>query len=307
MLESAPSLKSLRAFEAVARHLSVSRAATELAVTQPAVSQQIKHLESFLDLRLLRREGQGIALTPVGHVYAERLHGAFNEIEAATLALLRRGRESAVVTISLLPTLAQRWLIPRLASLQAAVPEVELRLSATARVVDLDREDVDIAIRYGSGHWRNCQSDLLMSNDTFPVLSPQLLDKQPVKTVADLSRHVWLIVDAVPRDRDWQAWLDTAGAGDLKPVRRIVFESSSYALAAAAAGLGITIGHRPFVMDDLAAGRLVAPLEITTPSAEAYYVVTSRNSSTVPCITACRDWLLREVKDKHPLPQISLP
>jgi LysR family transcriptional regulator, glycine cleavage system transcriptional activator len=295
MLKSAPSLKALRAFEAVARHLSVSRAATELEVTQPAVSQQIRVLESFLGQQLLRRQGQGIALTPAGRAYAQRLHGAFSEIEAATLALLRQGRKGDVLTISLLPTLAQRWLIPRLASLQMAVPEAEIRLSATARVVDLDREDVDIAVRYGDGNWRGCQSDPLMANDTFPVLSKRLLDKQPIESVEDLSRHVWLHVDAEPRDKDWQAWLDAAGASGLKPKRRIAFESSSYALAAAAAGLGVAIGHRPFVMDDLTAGRLVAPLEITTPSAGAYYVVTSRNAAASPCVSACRDWLLGEV------------
>jgi LysR family glycine cleavage system transcriptional activator len=291
-----PSLKALRAFETAARHLSMSRAADELAVTQPAVTQQIKALESALGVRLIYREGQGLALTPPGRAYAERLHGVFTEIGAATADLLRQENKGGAVTISLLPTLAQRWLIPRLGSFQNAHPEIEIRFSATARLVDLRHEDVDLAIRFGEGSWRGCDSSFMMANDMFPVLSPKLQDARPLNAPADLAEHTWLWVDAEPRPGDWPAWLAAAGIEGLEPKGRIAFETSNQALAAATAGLGVAIGHRPFVMDDLSSGRLVMPLEAALPSAQAYYVVTADENEIVPRVAAFRDWLLAEAQ-----------
>lgn len=289
-----PSLKALRAFETAARHLSVSRAADELAVTQPAVTQQIKALEAALGVRLVYREGQGLALTPPGRAYAERLHGVFTEIGAATADLLHQEQKGGAVTVSLQPTLAQRWLIPRLGSFQAIHPEIEVRFSATARFVDLHREGVDLAIRFGEGSWRGCHSQLMMVNDMFPVLSPQLQATRPLVTPADLANHTWLWVDAEPRPGDWPAWLAAAGVMGLEPRNRITFETSSQALAAATAGLGVAIGHRPFVMDDLSSGRLVMPLEAALASTQAFYVVTASEHAILPRVAAFRDWLLAE-------------
>jgi LysR family glycine cleavage system transcriptional activator len=291
-----PSLKALRAFEAAARHLSVTRAADELAVTQPAVTQQIKALEAFLGVRLVYREGQGLALTSAGRAYADRLHGAFAEIGAATAELLHQEKDGGAVTVSLLPTLAQRWLIPRLGSFQAAHPDIEVRFSATARVVDLRREEVDLAIRFGEGVWPGCDSQFLMANDMFPVLSPQLQEAQPIGRPEDLAEHIWLRVDAEPRSGDWPAWLAAAGAEGLEPKGWVAFETSSQALAAATAGLGVAIGHRPFVMDDLSSGRLVMPLEAAVSSPQAYYVVTPSGIETPPRVAAFRDWLLAEAQ-----------
>ena len=161
-----PSLKALRAFETAARHLSMSRAADELAVTQPAVTQQIKALETVLGVRLIYREGQGLALTSAGRAYAERLHSIFTEIGAATADLLHQEKKGGALTVSLLPTLAQRWLIPRLGSFQTIHPEIEVRFSTTARIVDLNREDVDLAIRFGEGSWRGSHSRCMFRRHT---------------------------------------------------------------------------------------------------------------------------------------------
>ena len=291
-----PSLKALRAFETAARHLSMSRAADELAVTQPAVTQQIKALETVLGVRLIYREGQGLALTSAGRAYAERLHSIFTEIGAATADLLDQEKKGGVLTVSLLPTLAQRWLIPRLGSFQTIHPEIEVRFSTTARVVNLHREDVDLAIRFGEGSWRGSHSLFMMANDMFPVLGPQLQSAQPITRPEDLAEHIWLWVEAEPRTNDWQAWLKAAGAEDLKPKGRIAFESSSQALAAATAGLGVAIGHRPFVMDDLSSGRLVMPLEIAISSSQGYYIVTASGNTILPRVSAFRDWLLAEAQ-----------
>jgi LysR family glycine cleavage system transcriptional activator len=291
-----PSLKALRAFEAAARHLSMTRAADELAVTQPAVTQQIKSLETFLGVTLIYREGQGLALTPKGKAYAERLQDAFNEIRDATDTLLHQNKRAGALTVSLLPTLAQRWLIPRLGSFQNAHPEIEVRFSTAVRIVDLNREDVDLAIRFGEGSWPGCHSQFMMANDMFPVLSPQLQEVRPLIKPEDLADHTWLWVDAEPRPGDWSAWLAAAGVEGLEPRSRIAFETSSQALAAATTGLGVAIGHRPFVMDDLSSGRLVKPLEAAVSSTQAYYVVTASGTRIAPRIAAFRDWLLVEAQ-----------
>lgn len=290
-----PSLKALRAFEAAARHMSVSRAADELSVTQPAVTQQIKALEKALGVQLIYRQGQSLALTPSGQAYAGRLQSVFVEISEATADLLRSNKQVGAVTVSLLPTLAQRWLIPRLGSFQSLHPQIEVRFSATARIVDLHREDVDIAIRFGEGTWQGSHSQFMMANDMFPVLSPKLQNTRPITRPEDLADHTWLWVEAEPRLDDWSAWLEAVGAKHLKPKGRIAFETSSQALAAAAAGLGVAIGHRPFVLDDLLSKRLIRPLGNTLSSVQAYYVVTA-SEKTPPHIAAFRNWLLTEAQ-----------
>jgi len=289
-----PSLNALRAFETVARHKSASRAAEELGVTQPAVTQQVRQLESHLGLPLVRRKGQGLTLTADGRALAARLSGPFAEIADAVAEAVGRRGGAGVLTVTLLPTFSQRWLIPRLASFQAAYPEIEVRLAATARICDLVREDVDLAIRFGYGRWSGCDSRPLMANDMFPVVNPHLAETKPIRNLGDLAAHVWLQVEAEPRTGDWEAWLDAAGAAGIEPAGRLSFETSSHALAAATAGLGIAIGHRPFVIDDLAAGRLVQPFETMVESDEAYYLVTAKSRTRPAAVTAFADWLMAE-------------
>ena len=291
---SLPSLNALRAFETVARHMSASRAAEELGVTQPAVTQQVRLLESHLGLPLVRRDGQGLALTADGRALAARLAEPFAEIADAVAEAAGRQRGAGVLTVTLLPTFAQRWLIPRLASFQAAHPEIEVRLSATARICDLVREDVDLAIRFGNGRWPGCASRRLMANDMFPVINPRLAETKPLRKPVDLAAHVWLQVEAEPRTGDWDAWLGAAGAAGVEPAGRLSFETSSHALAAATAGLGIAIGHRPFVIDDLAAGRLVQPFGTVVESEDAYYLVTAKSKTRPAAVTAFVDWLMVE-------------
>lgn len=289
-----PSLKALRAFETAARHLSVSLAAEELCVSQPAVSQQIKSLERQLGVRLVYREGQGLALTDKGRRFADKLHLAFVDIDGAIADLINHDQQGGTIVVSILPTLAQNWLIPRLGSFQKLHPHIDIRFSATARVVDLNQEDVDLAIRFGKGTWNNCQSRYMMANDMFPVLSPKLQQTKPIYRVADLAAHTWLWVEAEPRAADWQLWLNAAGGAGVQPKHRIGFETSSQALAAAAAGLGVAMGHRPFVMDDLLSERLMMPLDISLPSEEGYYLVTSLGDMA-PRVRDFSDWLLSEV------------
>jgi len=286
-----PPLHALRAFEAAARLLSVSRAAEELRVTQPAVSQHLKLLERHLGVRLLERRGTRIGLTPEGAEYAQALTRGFGELDEATRRIAAR-RQGGVVTVSLLPTLAVRWLIPRLRSFQEAAPEIEVRLSTTARLVDLGREDVDLAIRYGQGRWSGCEAEPLLPDDMFPVASPALASRLPLAAVADLRRHTLLRVAQTPRDADWPAWLAAAGAPGLAGAHQLGFDSSAQALEAALAGLGVAMAHRPFVADDLAAGRLLAPFALTVPSSGAYFIVSHARARARPAVSRFRDWLL---------------
>jgi LysR family glycine cleavage system transcriptional activator len=286
-----PPLQGMRAFEAVARLGSVSRAASELAVTQPAITQQLRRLEATLGLPLVRRDGRRIALTPQGAAYAVGLMRGFAELRAATERCRQAGSEG-VLTVALVPTLATRWLIPRLASFHAAHPDVEVRLATMPSVAERPPEDVDIAIRVGRGRWPGCRADYLMPDDSFPVASPELLTRQPLRKPEDLVAHTLLQVDSDPRRTDWTRWLVAAGAPRLKPHRRLGFGSSAQALEAARVGLGIAIGHRPFVVDDIAAGRLVAPFATTVSDAGAYYTVSRRTQAGLPKIKAFRAWLL---------------
>ena len=299
-----PPLSCLRAFEAVARHRSVTRAAAELGVTQPAVSQRLRQLEAYFERGLVRRDAGGIAITAEGQAYASRLERAFAEIQAATEDLRAATAAERALTISVLATFAQRWLIPRLAGFQAAHPEIEIRLLATSRITDLWRDDVDLSIRPDAGKRGRARSDFLVANDLFPVASPALLERQPVRRPADLAAQVLLRVEAEPRDQDWPRWLAAAGVPQLQPRGWLPFASSSHALEAAIAGLGVAIGHTPFVVDALEAGRLAAPLERRIEN-DGYYLVATAERADSRRVRHFRSWLLAEHgvgagEDRHP-------
>ncbi len=291
-----PSLRCLQAFEAVARHRNVTLAAAELGVTQPAVSQQIRALERHLGQRLIRGDRRGIDLTAGGAALAARLIGVFDDLRGALDDAAGRAGNTQPLTLALLATLAQRWLIPRLPSFQALHPEIEVRLLTTSRMVDLQREDVDLAIRVGDGRWPGCRSDFLAENALFPVASPMLLARLPLNEPADLARHVLILVDAPPRHDDWRRWLDSAGvnvgAGGFKTAGRLAFASSAEALEAAVAGLGVAMAHTPFVEDDLASNRLVRPFAERVVESDAFHLVSSRAAAMLPRVAAFRDWLL---------------
>jgi len=291
-MELPPSLRCLRAFEAVARHRNVTLAARELGVTQPAVTQQLRLLEQHLGTRLVRADRRGVDLTAAGAALATRIVRSFDDLREALSDAAGIGGAAAPLTLALLATLAQRWLIPRLPSFQAAHPEIEVRLLTTSRLVDLQREDVDLAIRVGDGRWPGCRSDFLFENALFPVVSPALLARQPLRAPDDLAGHVLISVEAPPRHDDWARWLAHAGLDGLKPQGRLSFASSAQALEAAAAGLGVAIAHTPFVEVDLRSGRLVAPFAARIVEPESFYLVAPRAAATLPRVAAFRDWLL---------------
>lgn len=291
-----PPLASLRAFEAVARHLSATRAAEELGVTQPAVTQQVRRLELRLGVRLMRRDGRRLALTPEGLAYAAALARGFDQMRQGTQKILAT-RHAGRLTVALLPTLATRWLIPRLAGFHARHPAIEVRI-ATALTPQAELQaDVDLAVRFGRGRWPGLAADFLMPDDSFPVVSPALLRRLPLDRPADLARHTLLQVASEPRTSDWSRWLQVARQARLAPAGRLSFPSSAQAIEAALAGLGVALAHRPFVADDLASGRLAAPFDLAVPGDGGYWLVARQCDAMLPRLDAFRRWLLQQVGD----------
>src|SRR6266576_5098212 len=200
-----PSLNELRAFEAAARHLSFTQAASELNVTQTAISHQIRRLEEELGIRLFVRKNRALALTPEAREYLPGIRAAFNDLRLATDRLLRKDDDN-VLTISTLASLAAKWLLPRLAAVQEAHPDIDVRITTSTTLVDFKSGGVDAAIRYGRGQWQGLRADWLMADQLFPVCSPALLTgDQPLRRPEDLADHVLLHTSGGTED-DWRLW-----------------------------------------------------------------------------------------------------
>src|SRR6202171_6566164 len=206
-----PSLNGLRAFEAAARHLSFTQAASELNVTQTAISHQIKRLEEELGVRLFVRQNRARTLTPEARDYLPGIRAAFNDLRLATDRLLRKD-DDHVLTVSTLASLAAKWLLPRLSAFQEAHPGIDVRITTSTSLVDFHRDNVDAAIRYGRGQWPGVRAKWLMADELFPVCSPTLANgNKPLKCPEDLRDHVLLHTSNANSD-DWRLWL-TAGGG----------------------------------------------------------------------------------------------
>jgi LysR family transcriptional regulator, glycine cleavage system transcriptional activator len=295
MAERLPPLNALRSFEVAARHLSFTKAAAELNVTHSAVSHQIKALEEWLGTALFRRVNRGLVLTDPGQAYLKPVRESFQRLGEATRRLRAKGR-SGPLTVSTLPSFAGKWLMPRLRRFRERHPDIDVRIAASSQLTDFDREDVDIAVRYGRGHWPDMRIDLLMRETMFPVCSPKLLEGPlPLKNVADL-RHHTLLTDYDWRIDFWQLWFDAAGVTDVVPQHALSFNYSNLMLQAAIDGLGVGLSQNALAGDDLAAGRLVKLFDVTLPTDYAYYVVTPELTSERAKIVAFRNWLLDEAQ-----------
>ena len=286
-----PSLNGLRAFEAAARHLSFTQAASELNVTQTAISHQIKRLEEQLGLPLFVRRNRALALTRDAQEYLPAIRTAFEDLRLATERLLRPDRDR-VLTVSTMATLAAKWLLPRLASFQESHSDLEVRISTSSHLVDFRREEIDVAIRYGRGHWPGLRADWLMAEDLFPVCSPALLKgDKPLRRPEDLAHHTLLHAN-IGRE-DWQLWLTAAGLPTSLATDRagVTFDMSLMALQAALDGLGVAMGRSPMVEADIAAGRLVVPFDVKLPAEAGFYVVAPEESADAPKVKRFREWL----------------
>src|ERR1700682_6545253 len=233
MADRLPPLNALRSFEVAARHLSFTKAAAELNVTHSAVSHQIKALEEWLGIALFRRVNRGLVLTDSGQAYLRPVRESFQRLGEATRRLKAKGR-SGPLTVSVMPSFAGKWLMPRLRRFRERHPDVDVRISAESQLTDFNRDDVDIAVRYGRGVWANdLRVDLLMRESMFPVCSPKLLEGPiPLNSISDL-RHHTLLTDYDWRLDFWQLWLDAAGVDDVVPQHALSFNYSNLMLQAA--------------------------------------------------------------------------
>jgi LysR family glycine cleavage system transcriptional activator len=297
MIARLPSLNGLRAFEAAARHLSFTQAASELNVTQTAISHQIRRLEEELGIRLFVRKNRALALTPEAREYLPGIRAAFNDLRLATDRLLRRD-DGNVLTISTLASLGAKWLLPRLSAFQEAHPEIDVRITTSTALVDFKNGDVDAAIRYGRGHWPGLRAEWLMADEMFPVCSPALLaGKKPLRGPEDLKDHV--LLHNTSNSDDWRLWLTAAGLpADISKQPGISFDLILMTVQAAIDGMGVAMGRTTYVKDDIAKGRLVVPFEITLPADAGFYIVSPEGSPDSPKLRAFRQWLVASAKNK---------
>ncbi len=267
MAQRLPPLNALRAFEAAARHLSFTRAAEELHVTQAAISHQVKSLEEQLERKLFRRLNRALLLTDDGQAYLPSVSRAFTLLKEATDDLLSKQAQGPL-TVSALPSFAARWLVPRLGRFRQIRPDIDLRIDPTAALSDFAGGDVDVSIRYGRGKYPGLRSEWLMTEDIFPVCSPSLLEgPHPLREPRDLEHQVLLHDDG---HADWRTWLLAAGADRVDPTRGPIFTDSGMVIQASMAGQGVALARGVLAADELAAGRLVRPFALSLPTEYAY-------------------------------------
>ena len=287
-----PPLHALRAFEAAARLESFSRAADELHVTHGAVSHQVRALEEFLGAVLFARNGRRVLLTVAGREFAERVRAALREIADAANSL-RKPERANRLTVSVLPSFAARWLIPRLGRFMAAHPEITVNVQATSGLADFERDDVDFAIRSGDGNWPRVEAEKFMDDEYFPVASPGFNRGRLPAKPADLS-HLRLLTG---EDEPWTPWFQAAGLRMPEP-QGPLFSHSSMVAQAAVDGRGIGLVRRSIAEVDLAAGTLVRLFDIAIPAPGSYYLVRPKGPPS-PKVLAFRAWLLAEKKRKR--------
>jgi len=291
-------LNALRAFEAAARHLSFKKAADELAVTPAAVSQQIRSLEEYLGIQLFRRTSRNLVMTERAQQSLDALRDGFDRIEEAC-AVLQAPVDDNVLRISVSPSFAAKWLVPRLERYYEENAEMVVKISATNELTDFAHEDVDLAIRYGSGNYPGLTVEELMREEVFPVCAPSLVDgsEEAISAPEDLKR-VTLIHDDSSLDDEscptWSMWLKAAGVKVEEGQRALHFNQTALAIEAAVAGRGVVLAKRTLAETDLKAVRLVRPFKQSHPVDFAYYMVCPEDKLSDPKVASFMSWLRAE-------------
>jgi len=294
-MDRLPPLNAIRAFEIVARRLSITVAATELHVTAGAVSRQIRTLEDSLGVPLFVRGHREITLTREGEEYFRAVTSSMDGLRKATSRLMQRTRRTQL-KVRAYTTFAMRWLIPRLSSFHAANKGIEVLLTASLDPVDFRREDIDGAIRLGDGKWQGANAYRLVSNLLVPVCSPAVA--KGVRGVADLQRQV--LLHSIARPDDWACWLTAAKADERVDSRSgMTYQSSAMAYAAALEGQGFAIAQRFLVEDDLASGKLVTPFRKVVDMGDfTYYLLTPADRAESASMATFRKWLLAQFEQE---------
>lgn len=295
-----PAMQALRAFEATARTGSLTRAAEQLSLTHGAVSHQIKSLEEELGVALLERAGRGVRLTDEGERFAARVRIALAEIaEAVREAGDRRNPRQLRITV--LPSFAARWLLPRIGRFIAAHREIDVDVRASNALADFRRDDLDLGIRHGMGDWPGLVVEKLMDDIYFPVCSPRIPGGPP-KRPQDLARYTLLRSEG----ESWKPWFEAAGLDWSEPSRGAMFSDSSHTLHAAVEGQGIALARISLLGNDLRTGALVRLFDIAIPSAKSHYLVYPPRLESSHKVRLFRAWLLDELaRDRNLSPVLA--
>lgn len=287
-----PPISAVRAFEAAARLESFTRAAEELNITQSAVSHAVRELELRLGHGLFLRDARRLALTESGRRYLPFAAEALARLRAGDQAVIDPGRRARVLTVSVSPSFAAKWLVPRLGAFSLAHPDLELRISAMPAHIDFSDGEIDVAVRHGDGAWPDLACTRLCAETMFPVCSPSLL-RSAAKSPAELARGVLIH----HRNGDaWRAWLAARGAPSPanRATRGPVFSEMSLVIDAAIAGQGVALARSALAERDLRDGRLVRPMPDEQPAAFAYWIVCPKRTADTAKIARFREWLLAE-------------
>ena len=284
-----PPMQALRSFEAAAREGSLTRAAEALSVTHGAISHQIKSLEADLGVRLVERAGRGIRLTDEGERFASRVRAAFAELTAAVHEITTRA-SPRLLRVSVVPSFGGRWLLPRIGRFLAAHPDIDLDVRASMANVDFQRDDDDVAIRYGHGNWPGVHAEHLLDDWFLPVCSPRIANGVPARP-EELARHTLLRSD----DEPWTPWFRAAGLDWPEPARGPIFNDSSHLMQAAVEGQGVALARGSLLGNDVRNGILIRPFGIKAPSPRNFWLVFPPRLMNSGKLTVFRAWLHGEI------------
>ena len=294
-----PSLAGLRAFEAAARHLSLQKAAEELHVTPAALSHQIKSLEEHLGQPLFRRLNRAVELTEAGHALSPGTTDAFSTLITAWRNA-QRVTEDDVLNVTAGPAFTAKWLAPRLYEFATSHPHIELRFSASVKRLDFQRDNIDVAIRFGTGVNDDLYSLPLAEEWTTPVMLPEMAGRYPTaESLLDAPLIHDASIDFMNLPSSWPAWFGMLGINDV-PSPHLTFNQAAHAVDAALAGGGVALGRRSLVVKDIAEGRLVAPFKTALATGAQFRFLCASGTESRPQIVTFRDWMLAEIaKNAH--------
>lgn len=317
-------LNALRAFEASARHQSFAAAANELNVTSAAVGQLVRGLEEWLGVTLFVRSHSGkhrLQPTDAALRALPVIQSGMHQLKQG-LDMLAHDPTAGVLTVTVSPAFAAKWLLPRLDRFQATCPDTDLRLETSLKPADFQAQQIDIGVRYGAGRWPGLVAEKLMDEEIYPVCSPAFLQRHPMLQASDLyAAHLQelplihdLSMDSHSGFANWEGWFDAAGAASVEPLaqpvqplsqqagdkRRIRINNSAAVLQAAADGQGIALARSVMAQDDIRSGRLVRLLpHIHWQTPLAYYLVYRSSSANLPALLAFRQWIQEEATRQH--------
>jgi LysR family glycine cleavage system transcriptional activator len=295
-----PPLNSLVAFEASARHLSLTRAAKELGISREAVSRQIRVLEKHLGVKLFDRLHRAVALTPPGKKFQSVVKDSLENIAYVTGAIRQPGQPFRI-TVSATIAVASFWLTPRLARFRSRHPNVEIHVAISDTPKDLMVDGIDVGLRYGDGNWRGLKALRLFGINSFPVCSPEYLERAaPLEEPADLLQHNLVNLDgAAHASEDWWWWLKEQGVDIPKSIKMLGFDSYDNVIQVALDGQGVALGYSGLATDLIAKGRLIRPMQSELTKGLSVYLVIPSGVNPTPRVQDFIDWILDEAAEEN--------